>query len=449
MLDKKYLRDNPAEARERLSLRGAEFAAMVDEFTALDERRRKTQAELDELRAQSNTVSKQIGALMKEGRRDEAEGIKSQVKELKQRISTLDAEFSSMDSRERELLLGLPNFTDPEIPVGGEECAVEVKHVGEHRSFDFEPLDHIELCSRLHLVNFEAGARLSGSGFPVMHGQGAVLQRALINFMLDTHYTEHGYTELRPPFIVHPRCPLGTGQLPKFGSEMYRVSIEGQATPDDIPEGQPHYFMIPTAEVPVVNYYRDQIIEAPELPLKLCAYSPCWRVEAGSYGKEARGLTRLHQFEKVELVMLADPEQSEEAHQLITRESEHILELLGLSYKLKLLPTGDMAFGSAKTYDIEVSCPGEGAWREVSSASNTTDWQARRANIRIRREKGAKPIFPHMLNSSGVALPRLMVALLETYQTAEGTIKLPEILHKYMPAGMTELIAPDGKVPLI
>jgi seryl-tRNA synthetase len=449
MLDKRFLRDNPAEAKKLLGMRGDEFAAMVDEFIDLDAKRRATQTELDELRSKSNAISKEIGSLMKSGQRDEAESIKTQVKELKQRIASLDGEFSAMDTREREILLGAPNFPDPKIPVGGEECAEEIKRVGDHRSFDFEPRDHVELCSNLHLVNFEAGARLAGSGFPVMHGQGAVLQRALINFMLDVHLTEHGYTELRPPFMVHPRCPLGTGQLPKFGDEMYHVSIQGQDTPDDIPDGQPHYYLIPTAEVPVVNYYRDQIIESPVLPLKLCAYSPCWRVEAGSYGKEARGLTRLHQFEKVELVMLVDPEKSEEAHQQITRESERILELLGLSYRLKLLPTGDMAFGSAKTYDIEVSCPGEQAWREVSSASNTTDWQSRRANIRFRPEQGAKPVFPHMLNSSGVALPRLMVALLETYQTAEGTIKLPEVLHRYMPGGLTKLTPPDGKVPMV
>jgi seryl-tRNA synthetase len=386
---------------------------------------------------------------MKTGETEQAEQAKLQVKELKQRIAGLDAEFSASDKREHELQLNMPNAPHPSIPVGDEDAAEIVSEHGEPRVFDFEPLDHLKLCQRLHLVNFEAGARLTGSGFPVMHGQGALLQRALIQFMLDLHTNEHGYTEIRPPFIVHPRCAEGTGNLPKFSDEMYHVGIQDQPKPDDIAEENlPHYFLIPTAEMPVCNYYREQILDQPQLPAKLCAYSPCWRVEGGSYGKEARGLTRVHQFEKVELVRVSDPEHSWDDLEEITAEAERVLELLGLAFRRKVLPTGDMAFGSAKTYDLEVCCPAEQAWREVSSASNTTDYQARRMNTRYRRAKGEKPIFPHLLNASGVALPRLVIALIETHQTPDGTVQLPEVLHKYT-SGITELRAPEGSVPFV
>ncbi|MBN2083188.1 serine--tRNA ligase [bacterium] len=448
MLDKKWLRDNPEEARQRLAQRGAAFAAQVDEFVANDETRRKTQVELDQLKNESNAASKQIGALMKEGKTPEADRAKDDVRKLKLRIAELDEIFSGCDERERELLLTMPNVTHPSVPEGGEDQAKLIGTTGEPRRFDFAPLDHVALCQRLELVNFEAGTRLAGGGFPVMAGQGALLQRALINFMLDLHVGEHGYTEMRPPFIVHPRCPLGTGQLPKFGSEMYHVYIEGAPAPDDAAAG-PHYYLIPTAEVPVCNLYRDTILEAPVLPVKVCAYSPCWRVEAGSYGKEARGLTRVHQFEKVELVRFADPATSWDELEEMTSEAERVLERLGLAFRRIVLPTGDMAFGSAKTYDVEVYCPAEQKWREVSSASNTTDYQARRMNMRYRPAKGDKPVFPHILNASGVALPRLVIALIETHQTADGTVRLPEVLHKYMPEGLTELKPPVGGVPFV
>lgn len=450
MLDKTYLRANAEEAKVVLANRGAEFPPLVDEFLANDQQRRDTQTELDRLRGEANTISKQIGELMKAGEREQAEHAKQDVKELKEQIAGLDAVFSACDKRERELLLGMPNLPHVSIPVGGEEAAEIVAVHGEPRSFGFEPLDHVALCQRLELVNFEAGVRLAGSGFPAMHGQGALLQRALIHFMLDLHTSEHGYTEIRPPFIVHPRCAEGTGNLPKFGSEMYHVSIQDQSKPDDIAADPslPHYFLIPTAEMPVCNYYREQILEQPALPIKLCAYSPCWRVEGGSYGKEARGLTRVHQFEKVELVRISDPERSWEDLEELTGEAERVLELLGLAYRRKVLPTGDMAFGSAKTYDLEVYCPAEQAWREVSSASNTTDYQARRMNTRFRRAKGEKPVHPHLLNASGTALPRLLIALIETHQTAQGTVAVPEVLRKYMP-GVTELAPPEAGVPFI
>lgn len=447
MLDKKYLREHPDEAKERLGKRGAEFASLVDEFLVNDEVRRNSQTELDKLKSESNAASKQIGELMKAGKREEAEAAKSQIKQLKDECDQLDTRFGVASIKERELLLAMPNLPHESIPVGGEECAEIVSTCGEPRTFDFEPLDHIELCKRLQLVSFDAGARLAGSGFPVMHGQGAVLQRALINLMLDTHIAKHGYTELRTPFMVHPRCAEGTGQLPKFGDEMYHVATQDYEPPLNEPS-TPQYFLIPTSEVTICNYYREQILEAPELPIKLTGYSPCWRVEGGSYGKEARGLTRVHQFDKVELVRIADSEASWDDLEELTAEAEHILEILGMAYRRKVLPTGDMAYGSAKTYDLEVHCPAENAWREISSASNTTDYQARRMNLRIRRAKGDKPIFPHLLNASGLALPRLVIALIETHQTKDGTVKLPEALLPYM-GGISELGSPEGGVPFI
>ena len=462
MLDRKLIRDAPEQVKAALVRRGTQFAASIDRLVQIDEQRRKAQQELDTLRAEKNAASKHIGELMKAGQRDEAEQAKLHSAQLGDTIDSLTRYHGELESEADALALDLPNLPHDSIPTGGEDAAQIVKESPVAlRTFDFSPRDHVELCSQLQLVNFEAGARLAGGGFPVMHGTGAMLQRALINLMLDVHITKHGYTELRPPFIVHPRCPLGTGQLPKFGSEMYHVYVaqdetvgQASAPADDGGQGRPpqqeaegpHFYLIPTAEVPVVNYYREQILDAPSLPVKLCAYSPCWRVEAGSYGKEARGLTRLHQFEKVELVRIADPEHSWDDLEEMTAEAEAILSLLGLAYRRKLLPSGDMAFGSAKTYDLEVYCPAEQAWREVSSASNTTDWQARRANIRFRRERGTKPEFPHLLNASGLALPRLMIALLETWQTADGSVAVPEQLRPYL-GGLERITPPAASAP--
>jgi seryl-tRNA synthetase len=446
MLERKYLRDCPELAKQALALRGAEFPPLVDRFVEIDDERRKRQQELDALKSERNNASKQTGELIKSGQHELAEDKRAYAKTINERIAQLEASHAMLEDEDRDILLNLPNLPHHSVPVGGEDKAELVKTWGEPRSFDFPPRDHVELCARLGLVNFEAGVRLAGSGFPVMHGAGALLQRALINLMLDTHVVRHGYTELRPPFIVHPRCPEGTGQLPKFGGEMYHAYIESEG--ERAQAAGPHYYLIPTAEVPVVNYYRDTILEAPVLPVKLCAYSPCWRVEAGSYGKEVRGLTRLHQFEKVELVRVADPARSYDDLEEMTAEAEFILEALGLAYRRRVLPTGDMAFASAKTYDIEVYCPAEQAWREVSSASNTTDYQARRANIRLRRERGGKPEFPHLLNASGLALPRLVIALLETHQTREGNLTLPPALRKYMP-DRTVLTPQEGGAPVV
>ncbi len=322
------------------------------------------------------------------------------------------AQFSDADS----IRLSIPNLPADDIPTGGEDQAVVVKEWGEPRTFEFKPFDHVELGQRLQLANFEAGARLSGSGFPVMMGQGAMLQRALINYMLDLHIGRHGYTEVRPPFVVRPHCAVGTGNLPKFADQMYEVRVPGGSTGvtagDDVGRDSgddaratsaPDFYLIPTAEMPLANLYREQILDNPLLPIKLCAYSPCFRTEAGSYGKDARGLTRLHQFEKVELIRIAAPDASWDSLDQMTREAETVLEALNLPYRRKLLPSGDMAFASAKTFDLEVYCPAEGAWREVSSISNTTDYQARGAaapddrctgDLPDRRRDGRSPCGP-------------------------------------------------------
>ncbi|MCH7471934.1 serine--tRNA ligase [bacterium] len=464
MLDRAYLREYPEIVRGAFLRRGDEYPQLVDRFLKVDEERRTAQTGLDKLRSEHNAASKEIGALPKADKRKEGEEAKSQafirlapfIKDIKAQIEKLQKEYNDLNATEYQLLLSMPNMPHDSVPVGGEAAAEIVKEWGELKEFGFTPLNHVELCAKLRLVNFEAGARLAGSGFPVMLGAGAHLQRALINLMLDVHTGKHGYTEVRPPFIVHPRCAIGTGQLPKFGADMYHVYIEGAPEPEPSStadaEGQagngPHYYLIPTAEVPLCNYYREQILDAPALPIKLCAYSPCWRVEGGHYGKEARGLTRVHQFEKVELVRISEPERSYDELEEITAEAEYILELLGLAYRRKVLPSGDMAFPSAKTYDLEVHCPADGAWREVASASNTTDYQARRADIRYRPAPGEKPRFPHLLNASGLALPRLVIALLETCQTPEGNVAIPEALKTYMP-GITEITAPDNGAPFI
>ncbi len=445
MLDKKYLRDNAEEAVARLTLRGAQFEAPVRRFVELDLERRNVQTELDELKSRRNGLSKQVGELMKAGQRDEADEIKGQSKELGDQIDILEGSFAKLDGEERELLLGLPNLPHPGIPVGGEDQAVVVSEWGDALSPQEWMLDQFELGNRLGLFNFEAGVRVTGAGFPFLTGAGAMLQRALINFMLDVHIREHGYTEVRPPFIVNQHAPLGTGQLPKFGEQMYHVHVWDPDKPGT--PGEPDFYLIPTAEVPVANMYRELILDQPALPLKLVAYSPCFRVEAGSYGADVRGLKRLHQFEKVELVRISDPEKSWDDHEEMTLEAEGILKRLEIPFRRKVLPTGDMAFGSAKTYDVELYAPLSG-WLEVSSASNTTDWQSRRANLRIRKEAGGKPEFAHLLNASGLALPRLMIAVLEQYQQEDGSVTVPEPLRNYM-GGLERITAPVAGLPQI
>jgi seryl-tRNA synthetase len=450
VLDKRYLRENPEEARGRLAQRGSAYLEPLERLLELDPERRTVQTELDRLKQERNVSSKEIGTLMQSGQTAEAAERKVYVKTVNERIALSEARFTALDDEERELLLALPNLCDPSVPEGPEDAAVVVSHAGTPRSFDFEPFDHVELCRRLQLVNFEAGARVAGSGFPFLIGAGAQLQRALISYMLDLHIREHGYTEVRPPFLVRPDAPLGTGQLPKFGDQMYHVYAEaGEIAEAQVEDIRASYYLVPTAEVPVANLYREQLLEQPSLPIRLCAYSPCFRVEAGSYGKDVRGLTRLHQFEKVELIRFADPHTSFDDLEQMTGEAERVLASLGLSTRRKLLPTGDMAFASAKTFDIEVYAPAAQQWLEVSSASNTTDFQSRRMNLRFRREAGGKPEFPHILNASGVALPRLMIALLETYQTVDGSVHLPDVLRPYFGADGVIAVPPAGAVPFV
>jgi len=446
MLDIKYIRQYPLEVKERLRTRGEEYPPLIDEILGLDEKERTLKTELDQLRHRKNELSKLIGALMRNGKKDEAEKQKSLVAEIAENIESVEKEFAEVEAQRLNILISLPNLPDADVPIGGEDAKETVKEWGELPRFHFKPKDHVELAKHLQLIDFSAAARVAGTGFQFFIGNGALLQRALINFMLDVHITRHGYIEVRPPFMTRGESPFGTGQLPKFAQEMYHVYIPLKEAGFG-EESKPHFYLIPTAEVPVCNIYREQILEGVNFPLKFVAYSPCFRVEAGHYGKEARGLMRVHQFEKVELVNICLPEQSEECLERMTAEAEHILEALGLPYRRRLLPTGDMGFAAAKTYDLEVYAAGMDDWLEVSSASNTRDFQARRANIRFRREPGAKPEFLHMLNASGLALPRLMIALLENNQLENGNVRIPEILSTRYLGGLKYLTPPASPLP--
>ena len=445
MLDLKYIREHPEEVSDRLASRDADYIQVIERLLSLDSTQRELKTELDELRKQRNELSRQIGKLMKQGDVQAAQESKQVVAEVNERIEIALAEFKAVDSQCQHLLAELPNLPDISVPVGGEESRELVKEWGEPPRFDFQPRDHVQLARELNLVDFPAAARVTGSGFQFFVGQGAVMQRALINLMLEVHVSRHGYVEMRPPFMVKESSAFSTGQLPKFSEEMYHVFVPLSQTGYGSTV-QPHYYLIPTAEVPVCNYFREQILEQPNFPLKFVAYSPCWRVEAGHYGKEARGLMRVHQFEKVELVNICAPEQSAGSLETITEEAEHILELLQLPYRRALLPSGDMGFAAAKTYDLEVYAAAMDEWLEVSSASNTLDFQARRAGIRFRREPGAKPEFVHMLNASGVALPRLLIALLENYQLENGNVRIPQALLKYF-GGIKYLSPPENPIP--
>lgn len=446
MLDINYIRRSPEEVKERLSARGLEYASLVDEILSLDEKQRALKAKLDELRHKKNEVSKEIGRLIAQGAKAEAEQKKVTIADLDSAINSTEEDYDFLERKRDELISSLPNIPDPDVPIGGEEEKRIVKEWGEKPAFHFKPKDHVELATRLQLIDFPAAARVTGSGFQFFIGNGALLQRSLINLMLDVHISRHGYIEVRPPFVTKEDAPFGTGQLPKFSHEMYHVFIPLKEAGYGLTI-KPHYYLIPTAEVPVCNIYREQILEGVEFPLKFVAYSPCFRVEAGHYGKEARGLMRVHQFEKVELVNICKPEQSDECLERMTEEAEHILELLGLPYRRVLLPSGDMGFAASKTYDLEVYAAGMDDWLEVSSASNTRDFQARRMNTRFRREPGAKPEFVHLLNASGLALPRLMIALLENNQLENGNVRIPEILSTKYLGGMKYLTPPKSPLP--
>ncbi|MFH1765262.1 MAG: serine--tRNA ligase [Gemmatimonadota bacterium] len=418
MLSLQSVRQDPDSAKAALAKRGeGGHSAAVDRILSVDEGRREAIARVEELKARRNEVSKEVGELKRRG--EDAEGRILEMRAVGTRIAELDALVSDADETLRELLLNLPNLPHPEVPPGGEDDNILVREWGEKASFSFEPRPHWELGESLGILDLPRGAKVSGSGFPVLRGKGARLQRGLIDYMLDLHIREHGYEELRIPYLVTEEAMTGTGQLPKFAEESYLTDRDG-------------LWLVPTAEVPVTNLYRDELLSGADLPMRFAAYSPCFRREAGAAGKDTRGLLRVHQFDKVELVRYETPERSRAALEELTAEAEQVLQRLGLAYRVVLLAAGDLGFSSAMTYDLEVWAPGVEKWLEVSSCSVFTDYQARRANLRFRPAPGEKPEFLHTLNGSALALPRLMVALLESYQEEGGGVRLPEPLHSYV-----------------
>jgi seryl-tRNA synthetase len=418
MLDLRKLRENPESFRNRLAQRysGAEVA--VAEILGLDERRRKFLQEGEALKSERNRASKEIGAARARG--EDIADRSAQVKKIGDQIATIDGELAGIETQQTDLLLRVPNVPHESVPVGQTAEQNRVERVfGSPAKFEFQPKPHWELGTKLGLIDLEAGAKISGSGFIVFRGAGARLERALISYLLDLHTLQHGYTEISPPFLVREECMIGTSQLPKFAEDMYRV---GDETP---------LYLVPTAEVPVTNLHREEILAAERLPIRYAAYTPCFRREAGSAGKDTRGMIRVHQFDKVELVHIVRPEDSYATLETLIGHAERVLKDLGLHYRVVSLCTGDLGFGAAKCYDLEVWAPGAQAWLEVSSCSNFEDFQARRMNLRYKNSEG-KNIFCHTLNGSGVALPRLFIALVETWQQADGHILIPEPLRPYL-----------------
>ena len=415
MLDLKFIRENAELVRE--AIKNKREKADLDALLQLDVERRQIIGEVESARAQQNKVTAKIAELKKAGQ--DAGEIIAEMKELSARIKALDEKLRSIEKQIHDILIWIPNVPHPSAPVGGEEKNEIIKHWGEMPEMDFKPMPHYEIAEKLNIVDFARASRMSGSFFVSYRGLGARLERALINFMIDLHIDKHGYTEVFPPFITKREAMFGTGQLPKLEEDMYHI-------PED------DLFLIPTAEVPVTNLHREEIIDGAELPIYYTAYTPCFRREAGAYGKDTRGLMRIHQFDKVEMVKFVKPEDSYDELEKLLQNAEEVLQLLELPYRIKNLATGDLSFAAAKCYDIEVWAQGIEKWLEVSSCSNFEDFQARRANIRFRREKGAKPEYVHTLNGSGLALPRTVIAILENYQTDEGTVVVPGALRKYM-----------------
>jgi seryl-tRNA synthetase len=426
MLDIRRFRHEPEELKRALARRGdPDLLDVVDEVGSLDEARRTAIGEVNELKARRNEASKRIGEIKRSG--GDAQEMIVAMRALGERIAELDEAVRANEARVEEILLSVPNLPLDEVPEGGEDANRVVATWGEPRTFAFEPKPHWELGEALGILDLPRGSKISGSGFPVLRGGGARLQRGLIDWFLDVHTSEHGYQELRVPYLVTRDTLTGTGQLPKFADESY------QTERDDL-------WLIPTAEVPVTNLHRDELLTAADLPVKYTAYSPCFRREAGAAGKDTRGLLRVHQFDKVELVRYETPDRSREALEELTREAEVLLERLGLHYRRVVLATGDLGFSSAMTYDLEVWAPGVGKWLEVSSCSVFTDYQARRANLRFRAAQGEKPELVHTLNGSALALPRVVAALLETWQEADGSVVIPEPVRPWV--GMDRLSVP-------
>ena len=417
MLDIRRLRAEPEAVKEALGRRDASLPQAVDVILSRDEARRQAIGEVNELKAQRNIVSKQVGELKRAGQ--DASAIIEQTRALGERIAELDDVVREADEFIRHHLLLIPNEPYRRVPAGGEEANEVLSIWGAPVTFDFEAQPHWSIGENLGILDLPRGSKISGSGFPVLVGHGARLQRGLINFFLDVHTEEHGYTEVRVPYLVSPESMTATGQLPKFAEESYRSER------DDL-------WLVPTAEVPVTNLHRDELLTVEDLPRRYTAYSPCFRREAGAAGKDTRGLLRVHQFDKVELVRFETPERGLEALEELTGEVEKLLKRLGLHHRRLLLATGDLGQSGAMTYDLEVWAPGVKKWLEVSSCTTFTDFQARRGNIRFRRSQSEKPEFVHTLNGSGLALPRVIAALLETFQEPDGSVSLPEVLHPYV-----------------
>ena len=419
MLDIKVIRTNPEMVKEAMRKRNKDMDAQVDEIIAIDAQRRELSAQADAMKNEQNIASKKIPQIKKEG--GDISEIMAKMNEIKEKLKGIDATISELEAKQKDLILGFPNIPNESVPVGKDDTEnVEIRRFGEPRKFDFEPKAHWDIGAELGILDPETAAKVTGTRFTFYKDKGARLERAIMNFFLDTH-TENGYTEVFPPFMVNRASMTGTGQLPKFEEDAFKLSTND-------------YFLIPTAEVPVTNMYRDEILDENQLPMSYCAYSACFRAEAGSAGRDTRGLIRQHQFNKVELVKFASPENSYDELEKLTNDAERVLQLLGLPYRVVCLSTGDLGFSSAKTYDIEVWMPSYGRYVEISSCSNFEDFQARRASIRCKKDVRDKAKLVHTLNGSGVALGRTTAAILENYQNADGSVTVPEVLRKWFGA---------------
>ncbi|MEG6617116.1 serine--tRNA ligase [Peptococcaceae bacterium 1198_IL3148] len=416
MLDIKLVRSNPELVKEALKNRGVNVS--LDEFLKLDEERRKILVEVEQLKNKRNVVSEEVGRLKKAGQ--PADDIVVEMRQVSQSIKEMDEKVKDIEEQLQKILLTIPNIPHQSVPVGKDESDnPEVRRWGKVREFTFTPKPHWDLAEDLDILDFERGGKVSGTRFSFFKGMGARLERALISFMMDLHSTEHGYTEILPPYIVNDESMIGTGQLPKFAEDMFKIE-------------NTNYYLIPTAEVPVTNLYRGEILKGEDLPIYHCAYSGCFRAEAGAAGRDTRGLIRQHQFDKVELVKFVNPDNSYEELEKLLQNAEKVLQLLGIPYRVINLCTGDIGFSAAKTYDIEVWLPSANTYREISSCSNFEDFQARRANIKFRRAPKAKAEFVHTLNGSGLAVGRTFAAILENFQEEDGSISIPPVLQQYM-----------------
>ena len=430
MLDLNFVRDNLPKVEEMLRQRGADPAVVLKDFREVDTQRRKAITEAETMKARRNQASEDISKLKKAGQ--DASAAIAETKHLREQIQEREKIAADLDTRLQDILSGIPNMPHESVPVGhSAEENVEVRRWGTPPQFDFTPKPHWDIGAELGALDLERAVKLTGARFAVYWDLGAKLERALANFMLDLHTREHGYTEVLPPYLVNSESMYGTGQLPKFADDLFRV-----------PHGEKDLWLISTAEVPVTNLYRDEVLDAARLPISLTAYTPCFRSEAGSYGKDVRGIIRQHQFQKVELVKFSRPENSYAEHEKLTRNAETVLQKLGLHYRTMALCTGDMSASSSKTYDIEVWLPGQQLFREISSCSNFESYQARRANIRYRPEGKSKTEFVHTLNGSALAVGRTWVAIVENYQQADGSVRIPEALQRYM--GTDRIAARSG-----